>query len=196
MNQVGHATDIDDATPAEHRQQEAFDRQPDRDQRKRRNMPQQTGPGQAPLCGQEKAVEENESHRQHGSILLEKNRHGAADKGAAVEQPVPGRPIFRRRLPRPDVQIQGQEEKQRGQAGHTLNDVGHRLGLQGMGDKDQGATQSQQEAVVKNPIEQQENQAGSDQVNRNIDHMVADHISPAKVIIEGKGQIGEATAGK
>jgi hypothetical protein len=102
-----------------------------------------------------------------------------------------------------DVQDEGEEVKHPRHAGHSLYDVGHRLGLDRMGNEDQtgkerylvrdgsiflperGKTEGQDEKPIQgNPRKD---------VDQKIYQMVAKDIELSEIVIEGEGEIGKET---
>ena len=141
-------------------------------------------------------VERNEE-RKDGDIFLRKDPDQVAENSPSQVKE-PDLPMGRSPL---DVENEGKEEKHPRHAGHSLNDVGHRLGLDRMGDKDEAGKErylvrdgsislperGKTEGQDEEPIQEDPRK----DVDKKIDQMVAKYIELSEIVIEGEGEIGK-----
>jgi hypothetical protein len=107
------------------------------------------------------------------------------------------------REPSLDIEGHGEEVEHASHGGHPLDDVGDRLGLDGVAEKEEAGEEGdgkgpgaaawlegrEVESEKKKPVERE---AGTD-VDEEVDQVITKDIDPSKIVVQGKGKISKKT---
>jgi hypothetical protein len=160
---------------------------------KQRSLPLRT---QVKILEKIEFIESNEDGEDRHVLLGEEAQEVTQGRPGPEEEP-----FLSRRESSLEIEDHGQKVEHAGHGGHSLDDVGYRLGLNGMDKEDETREEGdgkgsgaialfeggEAEGQKEKPVEQE---AGTE-MDEEIDQVKAEDLETSEVIVQGKGDVGE-----